>query len=234
MDGQIPKHKKISFYLKDVIYGSNDGLVTTFAVIAGVAGAELNPVIIIFLGLASLLADGFSMAASSFLAARSEGDVFRRERDVEHWEVANKPETEEKEIRDILVKKGYSGEDLNQLTTLIIKNKKFWVDFMMHEELGLTPIGKTEPLRGATATFLSFILIGFVPIAPFFFHIADGGLAFIISALVAAIMFFSVGALRTIFTHRRWYLSGIEMFFVGGLAAFIAYGVGFLIRAWIG
>ncbi len=230
MDKLEPKHKKAAAYLKDMVYGANDGLVTTFAVIAGVAGASLDPVVVVFLGMANLLADGFSMAASSFLATRSESDVFHREREVEHWEVAHKPEAEEGEIREILAKKGYSGADLDQMTGLVTKNKKFWVDLMMGEELGLTPVGEAKPLKGAVTTFLAFVLAGFMPVLPFFFIRADDG-AFWVSAILAGAMFFAVGALRTIFTRRAWFWSGLEMFFVGGLAALISYGVGFLIRA---
>lgn len=229
MNSSAPKHKKIASYLKDVVYGANDGLVTTFAVIAGVAGAGLDPVVIVFLGLANLFADGFSMAASSFLAARSESDVFHREKAVEHWEVANRPASEEAEIKEILSKKGYSGDDLDQMVGLVTKNKKFWIDLMMHEELGLSPVDTARPLKGATVTFFSFAIAGFMPVIPFLFSY-DGAGTFQISALVAGAMFFAVGALRTIFTRRFWVRSGIEMFLVGGLAASIAYGVGFLIK----
>lgn len=229
----VPKHKKIASYLKDMVYGANDGLVTTFAVIAGVAGASLDPVIVIFLGMANLLADGFSMAASSYLAASSESDVFIREKEVEHWEIANKPELEEAEIRDILAKKGYYGDDLDKMTMLVVKNKKFWIDLMMGEELGLAPVAGTRPLKGAIATFLSFVAVGFMPVAPFFFASIDNGQAFWLSTIISVVMFFVVGALRTIFTRRSWFWSGIEMFLVGGTAAFIAYSVGFSIKALI-
>ena len=211
-----PKHKRAATYLKDMVYGANDGLVTTFAVIAGVAGASLDPLVIVFLGFANLFADGFSMAASSYLATRSESDVFKRERAVERWEVANKPASEEAEIKDILSKKGYSGADL-----------------MMYEEHGLTPVGETRPLKGAATTLFAFVIAGFAPIIPFIFFF-DGASLFAVSTVIAGVMFFAVGALRSIFTRRFWLWSGLEMFFVGGLAASIAYGVGFLIRAVIG
>ena len=230
MNSDAPKHKKIASYLKDIVYGANDGLVTTFAVIAGVAGASLDPVIIVFLGLANLLADGFSMAASSFLASRSESDVFYSEREVEHWEVSHKPDIEEGEIRDILAKKGYLGADLDQMTALVIKNKKFWIDLMMGEELGLAPVGEARPLKGATITFFAFVLAGFMPVLPFFFIYSDVS-AFWISSAVAGAMFFIIGASRSVFTKRKWLWSGLEMFLIGGLAAFISYAVGFLIRA---
>ena len=226
-------HQKAGSYLKDMVYGANDGIVTTFAVVAGVAGASLDPVIVILLGLANLLADGFSMAASSFLASRSERDVVSREREVENWEVANMPAGEEKEIKEILNQKGYAGEDLDKMTALVVKNKKFWIDLMMSEELGLGSVESGRPFKGAAVTFLSFVVAGFAPLVPFF----SAGIvenAFLISAASAGLLFFAVEASRAIFTKRTWYWSGFEMFFVGGLAASIAYAVGFLIRSLIG
>ena len=82
-------HSKTGKYLKDAVYGANDGIVTTFAVIAGVAGAALSPVVVIILGIANLLADGFSMAASNFLSSRSERDFYMRERATREWETEN-------------------------------------------------------------------------------------------------------------------------------------------------
>lgn len=226
-------HKKASSYLKDMVYGANDGIVTTFAVVAGVAGASLDPVVVILLGAANLLADGFSMAASSFLASRSERDVFSREREVENWEVANEPAGEEKEIKEILSKEGYSGVDLDQMTALVVKNKKFWIDLMMREELGLGSVEGFRPLKGAAVTFLAFVVAGFAPLIPFFSASTQEN-AFMVSAISAGVLFFAIGASRAIFTSRSWYFSGLEMFLIGGIAAAIAYGVGFFIRALIG
>lgn len=225
---KMPRHQKIGPYLRDMVYGANDGIVTTFAVVAGVAGAGLSPAVVILLGVASLLADGFSMAASSFLAMRSARDVFHREREIEKWEVAYKPTAEEEEIRQILFKKGYAGEDLEKMVALVIKNKKFWIDFMMSEELRLWPVDAGQPFRGAITTFFSFVAAGFLPIIPYFFIFSAE--VFWWSAASAALVFFIVGAIRTIFTSKCWYWSGFEMLLIGGAAAIIAYAAGFFIK----
>lgn len=226
------RHQKGAKYLRDAIYGANDGIVTTFAVVAGVVGASLSPVTVILLGVASLLADGFSMAASSFLATRSARDVFQREREVEKWEVTHHPKLEEAEIREILVEKGYGGDDLEKMITLITKNEKFWIDFMMYEELGFLPIEAGRAFRSAVVTFFAFIGAGFLPIIPYL--LTTGGTnTFLWSALFAILAFFIVGALRAFFTAKSWFWSGFEMLLVGGFAASIAYLAGFLIKALI-
>src|SRR3989344_6965769 len=107
----LPQNKRLGRHIKDVIYGANDGIITTFAVVAGVAGASLSEITIIILGLASLFADGFSMAASSYLGSKSEKDFFRRERAVESWEFENVPEEEMAEMRSLLKERGYSENE---------------------------------------------------------------------------------------------------------------------------
>lgn len=223
-------HAKGGSYFKDLVYGANDGIVTSFAIVAGVAGASLSPATIIILGAANLLADGFSMAVSSYLASESSRDLFNRERSVEGLEAIRRPASEKKEIRALLEKKGYQGNDLEKMTELIAKNKDFLIDFMMTEELGLWSAENSRPIREATATFLAFVAAGFLPIAPYLLT-ALGTNVFFWSASSAAAALFAVGALRMIFTSKKWFWSGGEMLLIGGLAAFIAYGIGYLIKA---
>jgi vacuolar iron transporter family protein len=222
-------HAKNGSYLKDLVYGANDGIITTFAVVAGVAGASLSPATIIILGAANLLADGFSMAVSSYLASESSRDFFNRERLAEALEAARRPASEKKEICVILEKKGYRGNNLEKMADLIIKNKDFLIDFMMTEELGLWSAEDSRPLRGAVATFLAFVAGGFLPIVPYLFSISSQNI-FFWSASSAAAALFAVGAIRTIFTSKKWFWSGGEMLLIGGLAAFIAYGIGYLVK----
>lgn len=222
-------HQRGGAYLKDMIYGANDGIITTFAIIAGVVGAALPTVTIVLLGIANVLADGFSMATSNYLGTKSERDFFKRERRVEQWEVAHIPEEERAEIRAILAKKGYSGNDLERLTDLIVQNEDFWVDFMMHEELRLSSHGDRKPSKHALATFFAFIAAGILPIAPYVF-LSDVDRAFQLTVFGTAVALFLVGALRSAFTEMRWARAGFEMLFVGGIAAAIAFLAGFLMR----
>lgn len=224
------KHKRFGRYIKDIVYGANDGIITTFAVVAGVAGATLGEITIIILGLASLIADGFSMAASSYLGSKSEKEFFRRERDVESWEFENVPEEEMSEMRFLLKGLGYNEDDANNLTELLKKNKNFWLDVMMREELHLSFNKKQVPWKEALATFIAFVVAGFVPIAPFLFLNADGIYLLTVAGIATAVALFAVGSMRTLITGERWFVSGIEMLIVGGIAATLAYAIGFLIR----
>jgi VIT1/CCC1 family predicted Fe2+/Mn2+ transporter len=223
-------------YLRDFVYGAVDGSVTTFAVVSGVAGAELTPGIIIILGAANLVGDGFSMAAGNFLATRAEQAQRRRARRTEEAHIAEFPEGEREEIRQIFARKGFSGQDLERAVDVITSNKKQWVDTMIREELGL-PTHGPSPWRAALATFAAFVVVGLIPLLPFLGEKSVPGMLanpFLWSACATGAAFFAVGALKGRFTGERWHLAGLETLGVGGCAASLAYVVGWVLKTMIG
>ena len=225
----IAVHKRGGQYLKDVIYGANDGIITTFAILAGVAGAHLGARVVFLLGLANLLADGFSMAASNYLGTKSEQEFFTKERGTESFEYDERPKEELAEMRTILLKRGYKEEDADGLLDLLFKNKDFWLDIMLKEELAISmPVHMQESaMKSSLATFVSFTGAGLIPLLPYFLFSGsgDGGL-FMLVSMATAITLFVMGSLRSVFTGRNFVLAGLEMLFVGGVAATIAYTVG--------
>lgn len=224
----VRKHRSGGAYLKDVVYGANDGIITTFAVVAGVAGAGLDSTVVVLLGIANLLADGFSMAASNYLGNKSEHDYVVRERRTEEMEYHHEPEEELAEMFGFLRQKGYTKKDSETLLPLLSKNKEFWLDIMMREELGICPPKKGgQSMRAAVATFFAFVLAGAIPLAPYILVVY--GDVFGIAIISTVVTLFGIGALRSLFTDQPWYVAGAEMLSVGGIAATIAYGVGFLV-----
>lgn len=215
-------------YLKDAIYGAVDGAVTTFAVVSGVAGAGLSPVIIIILGLANLLADGFSMAAANFLGTRAENQQLERLRAVEQKHIEQCPDGEREEIRQILQQQGFEGRLLEDAVDQITSNRKTWIDTMLQNEYGLS-LEHTAALPASAVTFISFIVIGALPLIPFIYSWMGGNLSspFWISAGLTAIAFFIVGAIKARFVQQKWWWSGTETLAVGVLAATIAFACGY-------
>ncbi|PIR70500.1 MAG: hypothetical protein COU46_01185 [Candidatus Niyogibacteria bacterium CG10_big_fil_rev_8_21_14_0_10_42_19] len=222
-------HFKYGVFIKDAVLGANDGIVSTFAVVASVVGASLSPLTVLLIGSAKLVADAFSMAASNYLSASSDAAFSIREREVEKSEVEDDIGSEMVEARQILIKKGYDGEDLEELVRLISKNKKFLVDFMMSEELGILSDGSIKPLKKGAVTFFSFIFAGLFPIFPYLIFYNSGNV-FFWSVLTTAVTLFVLGSLRSFFTDRNWVVAGVEMLFIGGAAAVIAYSVGFFVN----
>ncbi len=226
------EHRGSGTYLGDSVYGALDGMVTTFAVVAGVAGANLAPSIILIMGFANLFADGFSMAASNYLSKKSEQDYHAQERAREQWEVENFPKGEVEEIRQIYKKKGFTGNDLERAVVIITSDKKRWVETMMVEELGLLP-HQGSALTAAMVTFFSFLLWGFLPLLTYVlisFFPALSERAFTISCILTALGIFTAGSLRSRFIAKSWWRAGLEMLVVGGAAAGVAYLVGYFLR----
>ena len=211
-------------YLRDSVYGAIDGAVTTFAIVAGVMGAGLSPGIIIALGMANVLADGFSMAAANYSGTKAEADNARRLRAVEARHIAVTPEGERRELREILRQKGLSGVVLEEATDAIARDQEKWIDMMLVDEYGLPPV-EPHPMRAALATFAAFLLAGLIPLLPFIVIGTDG---FRASILATGITFFAIGTLKSRWSLAPWWRSGGETLAIGGTAAAIAYFVGTL------
>ena len=228
---RIAKNKSQD-YLKDSIYGAIDGAVTTFAVVSSVKGAGLSSGIVIILGIANLLADGFSMASGNFLGTRAENQSERKARREEEAEIDSNPEGEREEIRQIYAAKGLSGDTLEEVVNVITSDKERWLDIMMQEEHGVTGRNPSA-LKAGLATFVAFLVIGGIPLAAYIIDFIDPtilGNPFGPSCALTAIAFFSIGALKSRYVEQHWALSGGETLGIGTLAALVAYGVGLLLR----
>jgi vacuolar iron transporter family protein len=212
-------------YLRDWIYGGIDGAVTTFAIVAGVAGAELSATVVLVLGFANLLADGFAMAASNYIATKAERDDYDRVLGIERKHIALEPEGEREEIRQIFANKGFAGDDLERIVTVISSDRGLWAKTMAVEEYGLSPAVRS-PVLAALSTFAAFILCGLVPLIT---YLSSGGLAWCVAA--ASAMFFGVGAIKSRWSPQAWWRSGLETFAIGMSAAAVAFAVGFCLKA---
>jgi len=215
-------------YLHDFIYGAIDGAVTTFAVVAGVQGAQLDETIVIILGGANLLADGFSMAASNFLGSRAERQQRERARREEQRHIRLVPEGEREEIRHIFAAKGFTGADLDRVVDVITSDEDRWADTMMSEELGFASSVPNE-YRAALATLVAFLTVGFLPLLVFVYDLAlpvSVEDPFVWSAVMTGVAFLVVGALKSRFVDQAWWRSAFETLAIGGVAASLAYVAG--------
>lgn len=232
------EHKKNPFstYLKEIVYGGNDGIVTTFAVVAGFAGAQKDPLVsavpiisVLIFGLANLFADGISMSLGSFLSIRADQDVYRNVKAKEHYEIVHDPENEFQETIEILRRHGFSQGDANTIATLYRNNPSYWTEFMMKDELEMTNPEQEKPVFVALSTFFAFTLFGAIPLLPYIFRIETPQI-FTISVSFTFMALFVLALVRAFITQRHTVKTILETLFVGGLSAWAAYFVGTFFR----
>ena len=217
-----PQHN----YLRDWIYGGIDGSVTTFAVVTGVLGAHLSPIVIVIMGFANLVGDGFSMAAGNFLRTKSEHDDVTRLETIERRHIELAPEGEREEVRQIFAAKGFAGTDLERVVELITSDPDRWVRTMLTEEYGL-PLQPRSPWMAAATTFSAFAICGIVPLIPFLIGFRN---AFSVSIALTGGVFFIIGSIKSKWSTVAWWWSGLSTLMVGGIAAGLAYAVGVVLK----
>jgi vacuolar iron transporter family protein len=210
-------------YLRDWVYGGIDGAVTTFAIVAGVIGAELSGRVVLILGVANLVADGFSMAASNYSGTKTEHEEQALLRAIEERHIDAVPEGEREEIRQIFRGKGFRDPDLERAVEVITADRKRWVDTMLAEEYGL-PKAVRSPLKAAASTFASFVLCGAVPLLPF---LVGSPATFQVSIVMTALVFFLIGSTKSRWSPVSWWRSGAETLAIGLGAAALAFLAGY-------
>lgn len=226
-------HQEIRFlgnlqnYLREFVYGGIDGAVTTFAVVAGAVGANLDASIIIILGFANLLADGFSMSVGAYLSSKSEKENYNKHRNIEYWEVDNIPEKERQEIVEIYTAKGFEGELLEKVVDVIVSDRDRWVDEMMKDELNMIEETKS-PFKIGLATLISFIFIGFIPLMVYVYDFFNETVfdLFFWTSLFTGIAFVVIGWLKSYVNQTNIFKSVLETLALGFVAALVAYFVG--------
>ncbi len=219
-----------AIYLRDWVYGGIDGTVTTFAVVAGAIGADLSIRVVIILGVANLLADGFSMAAANYSGAAAEADNIERLRQMEERHIDQDPDGEREEIRQIFAAKGFHGETLETVVKTITSSRNAWVDTMLLEEHGVMTTNHS-PFIAALYTFVSFALCGLVPLLPYVLGV-QAGLA--LATVLSSVVFFAIGSAKSRWSHESWLVSGAKTLAIGLIAAAIAYGTGYVLKHIIG
>ena len=209
-------------FLRNVVYGFNDGLTANFGLVAGVIGASVTPHVVLISGVAGMIADALSMGASGFLAAKSEQEVYAHEIAMEREEIRLMPEVEADELALIYEAKGIEEDRARQMAAQVMRDPGRALEESVREELKIGE-ARSTPLREGWVTGVATAVGALIPVAPFVF--LTGAAAAWTAFAVAMLSHFAVGAARSFFTGRGVFRSGIDMFVVGlGVA-----GVGYLV-----
>jgi vacuolar iron transporter family protein len=212
-------------FLRNVVYGFNDGLTANFGLVAGVIGAAATTQhhTVIVAGVAGMIADALSMGSSGYLAAKSEQEVYAHEIAMERDEIALMPEVERDELALIYEAKGMDAESAQHLATQVMADPQRMLDEQVQEELGIGAPGMS-PLREGWVTGSATAVGALIPVFPFFFW--QGPTAIIVSFVVSMLSHWIVGAARSVFTGRSVFRSGLDMFVVGLGVAITGYFAG--------
>jgi len=221
-------------YLKQIVFGGNDGIVTTFAIVAGFAGAqaegvaEVGAAAVLVFGLANLFADAVSMGLGEFLSLRSQHDLYRARRRSELREIANAPEQERMELFEILRQRGLPAGEADTAATLLSRHPALMADMMMTYEFGMHSPEEESPALNGLSTFLSFVVFGSVPLWPYFM-LAPDFRSFLLSVAASALALATLGLLRWSATGEGLPRCVGETMFVGATCAAVAFAVGWLV-----
>lgn len=213
-------------YLRDFVYGGIDGSVTTFAVVSGAMGADLSTRIVLILGAANLIADGFSMAVSNFLGTRADHDDHTRLKVLENRHIDIDPDGEREEIRQIYAAKGFADSELERVVELVTSDRERWLTTMLMEEYGLPREIRSAWVAGEM-TFAAFIVCGLIPLLPFIFGTSE---SFFVSMALTGAVFFLIGSIKSRWSTTSLLNSGITTFLVGSVAAALAFLTGKLLK----
>jgi len=232
-------HQTEGGLLKPVIFGGLDGILTSFAIVAGAAGGNLSPGVVLVLGFSNIFADALSMGVGEFLSSKANNEWILNERRREEWEMENYREGEIQEMIDIYMNRGnMTQEDATSVITTVAKYKDFFVDLMMVQELQLL-VPESDHIKESfiegIIMFCSFAFFGIMPllgyvIIPFCFpHLGEESL-FVTACIITGIVLFLMGCLKSRFCIQHWVICGTETLVLGGTCAFVAYTIGYFVN----
>lgn len=217
-------------WLRPAVFGAMDGLVSNFALIAGVAGGGASRQVVILAGLAGLSAGAFSMAAGEYTSVASQAENAEAEIAKEREELRRNPEGEMAELAAMYVERGVDPELAEEVSRQIHRDPENAINVHTREELGVTLEDLPSPVLAAVSSFLSFALGAIIPVMPYLLG-SDELLPGIVVSLVGL---FAAGAVVTRFTSRSWWFGGIRQLVLGAIAAALTYGIGNLVGAGLG
>ncbi|MFW5702358.1 MAG: VIT1/CCC1 transporter family protein [Candidatus Dojkabacteria bacterium] len=232
------KQTTLAEYLREIIYGGNDGIVTTFAVVAGFSGAaltgnevvELSFLTVLLFGLANLFADALSMGLGNLLSIRAERDVYASAKEDQLRFIEEQKEREIERTVAALEESGFSNEDSKKVAEIYKHNDNYWAEWIMNHAYGIPNSEGVNPYFTGLATFLSFLIFGAIPLIPFVLVGEDAELAFISSSISTLLGLVLLGVLRWRIIGGKFLRNVLEIVLIGGTAAVVAFLVGFLFR----
>jgi vacuolar iron transporter family protein len=218
--------------IRELIFGAQDGLTSVLAIVSAVGGATGQPFAVLVAGFAAMVGGIFSMSAGEYMSSKSQREIFEAQIAAEAVEVDERPGEAEAEVAFMLQREGLGPESAQRVAHELASSKPVLLKTMVEKELGLTVDADAHVLRGALVMGVAYGLGGLVPLLPYFF--LDVRAAVYVSISLAALTLFGMGAVKSRWTRRGWFISGLEIFALGAFAGIAGYFFGTLLPAALG
>ncbi|MDQ1689114.1 MAG: vacuolar iron transporter family protein [Frankiaceae bacterium] len=217
-------------WLRPAVFGMNDGLVSNFALIAGLSGGGATSHTVALAGLAGVFAGAFSMGSGEYISVASQSELAQAEIDIEKHEIRHRPEAELRELAMLYEGRGVDPETARSVAKQLSADPEQAWRIHAREELGIDPDDLPSPWIAASSSFVAFSLGAVVPLLPYLF----GGVRLLVPLVLSLMTLFVTGALVSRFTNRPWWYSGLRQVVLGGLAAAVTYAVGGAVGTTVG
>jgi len=225
-DWHTPKGR----FIREVMFGTNDGLVSTIGFVAGATGALMQTRLVLLAGVASVVAGALAMGIGAYLASKSQRDFFESEKARERREIEEVPEIERNEIREIFTKLGFQKDEVEVIVRRVTSDKELWVRFMMREELGILEESFDNPVTVGVLMAGAYVMGGVTPLLPYVL-MENVLMALNVAVAVSLVALFIIGVGKTVLTKQPWLRSGMEVMLLGSLAAGIGFVIGKIVAA---
>ena len=217
--------------LRDAVFGTQDGLISTLGALTGIAAGTQDARAVIIAGFVIVTVESLSMAAGSYLSSKSQREYLERLLKEEEQEIREEPEKERQEIWEMYRARGYEDREIEIIANRLMSNPKLLLEDMAHKELGIAPDTLEEPLGNAFVMGTAYVIGGSVPIAPYLLLPFPAAIPVSIAGTLTAL--FCFGGLKGRIVKQTWWKSGLEMLIVAGLAALVGYGIGRTADRWM-
>jgi VIT1/CCC1 family predicted Fe2+/Mn2+ transporter len=218
--------------IREAVFGAQDGVTSVLAVVSTVGGATGQPYAVLVAGLAATLAGVFSMAAGEYMSSKSQREIFEAQIATEALEVEERPGEAQAEVAFMLQQEGLAPDAARRVARDLATSKNALLKTMVEKELGLTVDDDANALRGALVMGASFGIAALVPILPYL--LLPIHTALYVSVALGALLLFGMGALKSRWTRRHWFTSGLEIFALGAFAGIAGYFFGTLLPTALG
>ena len=223
-------HKSLAS-IRELVFGLEDGMVSTLGAITGIATATGSHFTVILAGLVIISVESISMSIGSYLSSKSARGIDERKLAEEKAELKKFPEEEKKELTDMYVMSGWPNDLAEKMAAVAAQNKKLFLQEMAYRELGIVPEKLENPLRNGLVMLVAYVIGGLIPVSAYF--VLPLGAAILVSITITLLSLFLLGVYTTKFSKRNWFKAGFEMFALAGFAALVGYIVGQLVEKFL-